>query len=91
MAYHYEESGDKEKAIGYLLGAGEKAKRSSANEAAIAHLTRGLELLKTLPETPEPTHRELDLQIALGVPLVLTKGHAAPEVERAYARAQVAK
>jgi predicted ATPase len=88
LAYHYEEGGDAEKAVAYLLGAGEKAKRSSANEAAIAHLTRGLELLKTLPETPERVQRELELQIALGVPLVLTKGHAAAEVEATYARAR---
>ena len=28
------------------------------------------------------------LQIALGVPLMATKGYAAPEVERAYTRAR---
>ncbi|KPJ49549.1 MAG: hypothetical protein AMJ38_03185, partial [Dehalococcoidia bacterium DG_22] len=88
LAYHYEEGGHAEKAVEYLLKAGEKAKRNSANEAAIAHLTRGLELLKTTLDTPERIQRELDLQVALGVPLVLTKGHAAPEVERTYARAR---
>jgi predicted ATPase len=88
LAYHYEEGGDAEKAIAYLFKAGEKAKQSSANEAAIAHLTRGLELLETMPDTLERTQRELDLQIALGVPLVLTRGHAAPEVETTYARAR---
>jgi DNA-binding SARP family transcriptional activator/class 3 adenylate cyclase len=88
LAYHYEKAGNAEKAVEYLQEAGEKARRSSANEVAIAHLTRGLELLKTLPETPEHIQRELDMQIALGVPLVLTKGHAAAEVERAYARAR---
>ncbi len=87
LAYHYEKSSNAQKAVEYLFKAGEKAKRNYANEAAIAHLTRGLELLKTLPETPERTQRELDLQIAVGVPLVLTKGHAAPEVETTYSRA----
>ncbi|NIV37991.1 MAG: AAA family ATPase, partial [Anaerolineae bacterium] len=38
LAYHYEEGGDAEKAIEYLHKAGSKAMRSSANEAAIAHL-----------------------------------------------------
>jgi predicted ATPase len=47
-----------------------------------------LALLKTTPETPKRDQRELDLQIALGVPLVLIKGHAAPEVEATYARAR---
>ena len=31
-----------------------------------AHLTKGLELLKTLPDTPERTQQELTLQLALG-------------------------
>ena len=55
---------------------------------AIGHLTKGLELLKTLPDTPERTQQELTLQIALGAPLIATKGYAAPEVERAYTRAR---
>jgi predicted ATPase len=88
LARHFREAAITEKAVAYLLQAGERAKRSSANEAAIAHLTSGLALLETTPETPERDQRELDLQIALGVPLVLIKGHAAPEVEAAYARAR---
>jgi predicted ATPase len=88
LAWHFQEAGVIDKAIAYLLQAGEKAKRGSANEAAIAHLTQALELLEATPETPERTQRELDLQIALGVPLVLTKGHAAPEVEATYGRAR---
>jgi DNA-binding SARP family transcriptional activator/predicted ATPase len=88
LARHFQEAGIAEKAIAYLLQAGEQAKRSSANEAAITHLTRGLALLETTPETPDRDQRELDLQIALGVPLVLIKGHAAPEVEATYARAR---
>jgi predicted ATPase/DNA-binding SARP family transcriptional activator/class 3 adenylate cyclase len=88
LAYHYEEGGDAEKAIEYLHKAGSKAMRSSANEAAIAHLTRGLELLKILPETPERVQRELDLQIALGVPITATRGYTAPEAESIYSRAR---
>jgi predicted ATPase len=47
-----------------------------------------LELLKTLPDTPQRAQQELTLQIALGVPLMTTKGWPAPEVERAYIRAR---
>ncbi len=54
----------------------------SANAEAVSHLTTALELLKTLPETPERTQQELTLQIALGAPLMATKGFAAPEVEK---------
>ena len=45
-------------------------------------------LLKLLPDTPELAQQELALHIALGVPLLMTKGYAAPEIEQTYARAQ---
>jgi predicted ATPase len=85
LAHHYDRAGDAAKAVRYLRQAGEKAWRSYANEEAIAHLSRGLELLQTMPITPERDRQELDLLVSLGVPLVLTKGHAAPEVQRTYA------
>ena len=53
--------------------AGENAIRRSAYQEAISLLTKGLELLKTLPDTPERTQQELALQIALGTPLIATK------------------
>jgi len=87
LAYHYSRSEDVEKAVAYLLKAGEKASRSSAYEAAIDHLQKGLELLKTLPDSPERIQRELDLQIALWPALAATKGYGAPEVESACTRA----
>jgi predicted ATPase len=51
-------------------------------------LTKGLELLTTLPDTPERAQQELTLQVTLGVPLMATKGLGAPEVEQAYTRAR---
>jgi len=42
----------------------------------------------TLPETPDRAQQELDLQAALGPALMVTKGFAAPQVVRAYARAR---
>jgi predicted ATPase len=58
------------------------------NEVFSQTLSKGLELLKTLPDTPERTQQELTLQIALGRPLIATKGYAAPEVEKVYSRAR---
>ena len=55
---------------------------------AISHLTKGLELLKTLPDTPKRAQQELSLQIALGAVLIATKGYASPEARQAYARAR---
>jgi predicted ATPase len=54
---------------------------------AISHLTRGLELLKALPDTPDHRRQEFLLHIALGAPLIATKGHGALEVEHTYSRA----
>ena len=51
-------------------------------------MTTGIELLKTLPETPERIQQALSLHIALGAALLMTKGHAAPEVEHAYTQAR---
>ena len=55
---------------------------------AISHLTKGTELLKTLPDTPERAQQELSLQIALGPAWLSTKGYAAPEVESTIPRAR---
>ena len=64
----------------YLQLAGQQAVQRSANAEAITHLTTALELLKTLPDTPERAQQELTLQLALAAPLMATKGFAAPEV-----------
>src|SRR5262245_48888343 len=88
LAHHYSRSTNTEKAVQYLHLAGQQAVQRSANAEAITHLTVALELLKNLPATSERDQQELTLQIALGVPLMATKGWSAPEVERAYIRAR---
>jgi class 3 adenylate cyclase/predicted ATPase len=89
LAHHYTEAGLSEQAISYWQRAGRQAARRSAHVEAIAHLTKGLELLLHLPETPARAQAELTLQIALGASLVITQGYTAPTAERAYARARV--
>ncbi len=88
VAQHYTAAGLSTHAIPYWLGAGQQARQRSANPEAIQHLTTGLALLATLPETPARVQQELDLQLALGPAFVATKGYAAPEVEQIYARAR---
>src|SRR5262252_3893587 len=88
LAYHYTEAGFTAQALPYWQRAGEQASARSAHVEAVHHLTKGLEVLKTLPDTPERTQQELSLQTALGLPLLATKGMAAPEVEHTYARAR---
>lgn len=88
VAHHYTEAGLIEQAIPYWQAAGQAAARRSANGEAISHITTGLRLLKTLPESPERQQQELLLRITLGAPLIATKGYAAPEVGEVYARAR---
>jgi predicted ATPase len=88
LAQHYTEAGIAEQAIPYWQQAGQRAGQRSANIEAISHLTKALEALKTLPDTPDRVEQELMLQIALGVPLRVTKGFSASEVGKTYARAR---
>jgi predicted ATPase len=88
VAHHYTEAGLSELAITYWQQAGERAVQHSAYVEAIGHFTKGLEVLKAIPDTPERARRELHLQTALGPALVVTQGPAAPETEQAYTRAQ---
>ncbi|HEV8714312.1 MAG TPA: adenylate/guanylate cyclase domain-containing protein [Candidatus Binatia bacterium] len=88
LAHHYTEAGLIEQAIPYWQQAGQKAVACSANVEAVAHLTRGLEVLKTLPDTPERVQQELTLQLVLSNALFAVKGYAAPGVEKAMTRAR---
>jgi predicted ATPase len=88
LARHYTEAGLITQAIPYWQQAGQQAVERSANVEAISHLTKGLELLTTLPDTPERAQHELTLQIALGVPLLATEGWGTPRMGQAYDRAR---
>jgi TOMM system kinase/cyclase fusion protein len=88
LAHHYTEAGLTEKAVIYWQQAGERAVERSAQTEAISHLTKGLELVSTLPDIPARIQHELSLQITLGAVLMATKGYAAQEVEHAYTRAR---
>jgi hypothetical protein len=87
VAHHYTEAGLIAPAVPYWQQAGERATQRSAYIEGVAHLTRGLELLKALPETPERVQQEFTLQLALGVALMATKGFTAPDVEKTLTRA----
>src|SRR4029453_15363985 len=87
LAVHFERGHDYHRAVQYYEQAGKNAIRRSAHVEAISLLIKGLELLKTLSDTPERAQQELTLQNILGVPLRTIKGYADPEVERTYKRA----
>jgi class 3 adenylate cyclase/predicted ATPase len=88
VAQHYTAAGCTEPAVVYWQRAGQHASDRSAHLEAIRHVTTGIELLTTLPATPEHIQHALTLHIALGAALLMTKGHAASEVEHAYSQAR---
>ena len=88
LAHHYSHSRNTRKAIEYSQLAGERAVQLSANAEAIRHLRTALKLLETLPDSSERIEQELAVQVTLAVPLLITKGYSAPEVEDTYTRAR---
>ena len=88
LAHHFTEAHLTEPAIDYWYQAGQRAHQRSANVEAIAHLTKGLELLEPLPDNVENAEKELALQITLGLALQAAKGFGVVEVQQAYARAR---
>src|SRR5262249_30045503 len=88
LAVHFVHGRDPERAARYLRYAGGQAGGRRAHQEALVHLTKGLELLATLPATLARAQQELDLQIALGPALMAARGWAAPEVEQTYGRAR---
>src|SRR5262249_38155436 len=88
LARHYMEAGLAEKAVIYWLKAGQQSLERSATTEAAAQLRKGRDALDGLPDGPGRQQLELDLQIALGYALIAAKGHAAPEVGAAFARAR---
>ena len=87
LAVYFEQGRDYPSAIRYLQQAGENALRRSANMEAIAHLSKGLALLQTLPDTPERVRQELGLRVVLTAPLIATKGLGSAELGNSHNRA----
>jgi hypothetical protein len=55
---------------------------------AIAHFRMALDVLTTLPATPERVRHERDLYILLALAYTASKGQSVPEVEQAYMKAR---
>jgi predicted ATPase len=86
VAHHYTAAGCYPQAVAYWYQAGRLASQQLAHAEAIAHLTKGLEVLQELPETDERHRQELDLQLALGRSLLTIKGLGAADAEGPYRR-----
>ena len=89
LAHLFEAARDFERATDYFLLAAQRASDVFAHEEAAALARRGLELLRTLCDSPERTQKELLLQLIVGFSLSITKGTATPEMGESMARARV--
>jgi class 3 adenylate cyclase/predicted ATPase len=88
LAHHLTAAGNAERAVDQWLKAGQHAAARLAHPEAIAHLERGLALLRSQPETPARDVREIELQLALGVSSITVRGMGSPSVTEAYGRAR---
>jgi class 3 adenylate cyclase/tetratricopeptide (TPR) repeat protein len=88
LAHHYRRSANVRKAVEYSRRAGQHAYRRGAYSEAISHLSGALELLRTLPEAPERSRQELNLELAYSEVLTTAEGPSVEAVGRALRRAR---
>jgi DNA-binding winged helix-turn-helix (wHTH) protein len=85
LALHFERGRAYSSALRYLMLAAERALSRSAYREALQHAQQGLRLLPQLPSEERPAC-ELQLELMQGATLAMTRGFAASEAERSYAR-----
>ncbi len=88
-AHHLTESGNSSEALPYWLSAGRIAVGRYANLEAAEHLNKGLELLRQLADSETYVRQELECLTLLGYALSMSKGYAAPQVEKVFSRANM--
>jgi tetratricopeptide (TPR) repeat protein len=86
IAIHYDRAGEIEQALASYSRAAALAQRLSANEEAIVHLKRALDLLALLPLTPARNAQELNLRLTLGIVLNMARRYGDVEVEQLLAQ-----
>jgi class 3 adenylate cyclase/predicted ATPase len=86
VALHLTQAGEIERAIPLWQKAGELAFQRLAVKEAIAHLTQGLDLLATLPPSPQRAVQELKLRGALTPAWMALRGWASAEAGEALQR-----
>jgi tetratricopeptide (TPR) repeat protein len=87
LAAHYERAGLTDQAITWYGRAAETALELNTNYEAVRLLDRALELLRTLPETPERQTKQLALLESLPTPLGVVEGWSSERTAAAHERA----
>jgi class 3 adenylate cyclase len=81
LAWHYTEAGLVEPAIEFWRRAGAHSASLSAHREASGHFTRALGLLDKLPACEPRDRHELELTLALTVPLIAIHGFGSSQLE----------
>jgi predicted ATPase/class 3 adenylate cyclase len=87
VAHHQTEAGLVEQAAGFWSKAGKKSIAQSALVEAVAHLTKALGQIGTLPPTPAIRREQINLQVALAGALLHVKGYGSSETSDAFDQA----
>ncbi len=74
------------RAVEFFLLAAQNALQVFAYQETIVLAGRGLEALKTLPDSQKRAQQELQLQDALGMAIMVTRGYASVDAERTNER-----
>jgi tetratricopeptide (TPR) repeat protein len=90
LAHHLTGGGANVPAVDQWLKAGQHAAARSAHPEAIAHLERGREVLRMVPEDRSRDRREITLQLAIGMSSLVARGPIAaiPSYARAHSLAE---
>jgi class 3 adenylate cyclase/predicted ATPase len=87
IAHHYTEAQRFDDAIPFWLSAGQSASETSALTEAAGHLRRGIEIIESLPATPQREKMEFRFRTLSGSIFIALHGFAAPQTIAAYNRA----
>ncbi len=88
LALHFREGRTLDRAAPFLLQAAQNAMHRQAYQEASNHLTSGLEVLQSMPDTPERHELELGFLMVQRVVLGTLKGFRAQEMESVLSRVQ---
>ena len=88
LARHLSAAGKTQEAIEQWAAAGTDSTRHFANKEAIAHFTKALDLLATLPNSTDRARQELRIRATLGPAILASIGWSAPEAAANYERAR---
>jgi class 3 adenylate cyclase/predicted ATPase len=87
VAMHYTEAGSLAAALRWWQRAGQRAFQRASHAEAIAHYTKGLGVLESLPQSEQRDQLELGYRVELGYALIPIRGWAASSTAQAFTRA----